>query len=120
MARRLYVLNRSPEHDPVLQLRLVFWIDIPLVRRPDFADPTFESAVPDCTAAELTDLRAGAIVERVRTFRWADDVSEREVRAIVIEYGKQLRRELLGLANPRSTFFQTGMSYDPVTDTWTG
>ena len=118
MARRLYVKRRSEETDPVLELTLVLWVDVPRERQPEFANPTTGSAVENATAAELQALRAGALVERVVTLRWADDVPDPEIAKRVLEYAKHLRRELLGAATPRGSFWRAGMSYDPVTDTW--
>lgn len=120
MARRIIVIDRSAETDPVLSLTVAFWFDVPATLAGRFADPKAVSQVADVTAAELADLRAGRVVERVVPFRWADDLSDAEVRARILDYPRQLRRELLGTVTPRGAFWRAGMAYDPTTDTWTG
>lgn len=83
MARRVTVLERTDDGTGALELRVVLWAVRPVARQAIAlaTDPglaTFVSAIPvtgaavpnGVTPAEVADLRAGKIVERVVRPRW--------------------------------------------------
>ena len=51
------------------QVRVVFWADVPTTRQPFYANATVLSAWKDASAADLTALQTGQVVERTETLR---------------------------------------------------
>lgn len=69
MARKIIILDRVgfPSDDA---FRVAFWCDVPVARRPFYADAAFVSAVEGTEApdvVELAALRDGAVTEIVET-----------------------------------------------------
>jgi hypothetical protein len=48
-----------------LNYRVAFWLDVPAPRQPYYANPAATSVVKDISPADLAELRAGLIVEKV-------------------------------------------------------
>jgi hypothetical protein len=69
MARKIIILNRVgyPSDDA---FRVAFWLDVPVARRPFYADAAFVSALEGTEApdvVELAALRDGSVTEVVDT-----------------------------------------------------
>ena len=62
MARKIIILERlniPSDQD----YRVAFWLDVPVARRPFYANAAATSAVKDATQAEIDAIKAGAVVE---------------------------------------------------------
>lgn len=61
-AKRIIVLDKID--GPQTTYRFVMWADVPLARRPFYADANKVSEWKDASAADNTALQSGAVVER--------------------------------------------------------
>lgn len=64
MSRKIIILDRTglPSDQ---NYRVAFWLDVPVARRPFYANASAVSQVRDATQAEIDAIRAGSIVEEI-------------------------------------------------------
>jgi hypothetical protein len=111
------IIDRSEDNSPYLTLRVAFWVDVPQASRQ--ADPTATSAVTDATPQELSALKSGAVREFVETLRWADDKTDEQMKAILLDRYRYYKRSLSGIQRGgRAPFFVPRLSGDPEADVW--
>lgn len=70
MARKIIILDSNPILPGEIAFRYAMWADVPAARQTRYADPTLTSQVTGITAAELTALRNGTVVEKVEEARF--------------------------------------------------
>jgi hypothetical protein len=63
-SKRVIILEGK---DATRTYRVCYWLDVPAIRRPFYANANRVSAYRDATAAELTALRDGSVAEVVET-----------------------------------------------------
>lgn len=72
-AKRVIILDRLLDAETQAgegtsqQWRYMLWADVPLARQPFYAKPGITSEWKDASAADLTALQTGQVVERVAT-----------------------------------------------------
>lgn len=115
MARQIIILDRIgyPSDDA---FRVAFWLDVPVARRPFYANDAFVSAVlgseaPDVT--ELASLRNGAVQEVVEDIFLPAGVTLAQIRTRLIARRTALQAELTA----RNLWSRYGTFYDGTT--WT-
>lgn len=69
MAKRIIVLDKV-RNAPGIAYRFALWAAIPATRQSFYADATATSAWTGASAAEITAIQQGAVVERVETNQW--------------------------------------------------
>lgn len=113
MARKIIVLeNQNPGRsggDPIAY-RYAFWLDVPVARRPFFANASATSAVKDATAGELSAIQSGAVKEVVDTFSYPDGSTLAQIQAgLVALYNASQSALNSSAANPYDHY---GTSWD--------
>lgn len=99
MARKIILLDRLALGSVDEAYRVAFWLDVPVERRPFYANPQAASVVKDITADEVGDLRAGKFVEVVENLTRPHGATEAEARAM-LEMSYLRRQAELNALNP--------------------
>lgn len=110
MARRIVFLNavaNGAEEQPAQ--RVVLWADVSTNHQRFYANANATSAFLDATAQEITDLKNGAIVERVITVYAPVGGTNNDLQAAALGALQDFQREINKLPNRRY-----GTSYDPA------
>jgi hypothetical protein len=120
---KIWVLSATdPMPGEPLEVRFALWVDVPVADQPSFADPRATSQVPWATSTDLQNLRAGRVVELVRTLRWAEPPDPDELIELLKKFAAQELRGVLadkGLPAPAPPRLLTpGAVYDSTTGTW--
>lgn len=115
MARKIIILDRVgfPSDDA---FRVAFWCDVPVARRPFYADAAFVSAIEGAEApdvVELAALRDGAVTEVVDTVFLPASVTLAQIRARLIAHHTALQAEVIA----KNLWARYGTFWDGTT--WT-
>lgn len=115
MARQIIILDRVgfPSDDA---FRVAFWLDVPVARRPFYADAAFVSAVMGTEAPdvlELAALREGAVKEIVETIYLPTNTTLAAIRTRLAARRAELQAEVTA----KNLWARYGTFFDGTT--WT-
>lgn len=115
MARQIIVLEKLLNYPT--GWRYAMWATVPVARQPFYAkSANWTSAFLNATLLELTELRNGALVERVETYTSTVQQSLAIVRAAVIASFQQFQQEI----TDRNPWVGYGSSWDGTSWTTVG
>lgn len=113
MARKAIILERADTGG--VRYRVAFWLDVAAGREGYYADASASSVVPDVTADELTEIRAGRVVERVDYFSATPGLSTADLKVRLVTMWTSLQAALAA----DDTYDRYLTSWNGGTD-WTG
>jgi hypothetical protein len=111
MAKKIIVLERIGEPSDE-SYNYVLWASVPAGREPAYANAAKTSAYKDATAAELTALETGTVVERTGTIQYQSGGGaniKQDLQRLFNDFQQEITK-----ANPHDRY---GTSYDG--STWT-
>lgn len=111
MAKRIIILEKIEGKRP--SFRVAFWANVPATRQSFYADPLKVSAYKDASAAELTDLQSGTVVESVETFSADPPKSIAEVMAFLESRWQEFQNQV----DANNPWLRYGSFWDGTT--WT-
>lgn len=114
MAKRAIVLEQQIDDGDARPIfRVVLWADVPVARRPFYAQADATSAYRNATQAEIDAIRTGAVVERQMTVSADPPQTAAQLRALIQDAWTAFQAEITA-RNPWSRY---GTSWDGTT--WT-
>lgn len=105
MARKIIFQERINEPSD-FSFRFVFWASVPAARQTFNADPTETSVVKDVTAAELTAIQNGQIIEQVNTVNYPAGTTIASIQADLVNKFNAFQAQVTAL-NPWKYFGTT-------------
>jgi hypothetical protein len=84
MAKQIIILDDIPVQQGVA-FSYAMWAAVPVARQPKHANPNATSAYQNATAAELTALRNGEVIERVETAHFVNNETNAQIRASLVQ-----------------------------------
>ena len=110
MANQIIILDKNAQSG---LFRCVLWADVPVARRPFYADASLKSAWTGAVAAEIIALTTGAVVERVIELAVSDGATVAQIQAELISRRTLFQAEVTA----RNPWLRYGTRYDGTT--WT-
>ena len=78
--KQIIVLERTDNN----RFTVAFWLDVPVARRPFYADATATSAYKQASAAEITAIQTGAVKEQTGDFSFPGALTIANIQALLI------------------------------------
>lgn len=78
--KQIIILEQVKRDGGPIELRYALWAAVPAARQTFYANAGFETAFKNASAQEITDLRNGAVTEKVATGSWPAGTTNAAIR----------------------------------------
>ena len=109
MAKQIIILGR-PDNN---RFTVAYWLQVPVARRPFYANTDAVSQYKNIDSQELTDLKAGVFVEQVEEHGYGEGMTIGQIQASLIQ---EFNRKQTAVSN-KNSWNRYGTFYDGAS--WT-